>query len=44
MSEKQKKIEELKLQIDFLKQELKDKELVLNSLLNLLQELNNEEQ
>lgn len=44
MSEKQKKIEELKLQIEFLKQELKDKELVLNSLLNLLQELNNEEQ
>ena len=43
MSEKQKKIEELKLQIEFLKQELKDKELVLNSLLNLLQELNNEE-
>lgn len=44
MSERQKKIEELKLQIEFLKQELKDKELVLNSLLNLLQELNNEEQ
>ena len=43
MSEKQKKIEELKLQIEFLKQELKDKELVLNSLLNFLQELNNEE-
>ena len=44
MSEKQKKIENLKIQIELLKQELKDKELVLNSLLNLLQELNNEEQ
>lgn len=43
MSEKQKKIENLKIQIELLKQELKDKELVLNSLLNFLQELNNEE-
>lgn len=43
MSEKQKKIENLKVQIELLKQELKNKELVLNSLLNLLQELNNEE-
>lgn len=42
MSEKQKKIENLKIQIELLKQELKDKELVLNSLLNFLQELNNE--
>lgn len=43
MSEKQKKISDLKVQIELLKQELKNKELVLNSLLNLLQELNNEE-
>ena len=33
---KQQKIEELKKQIEILKQELKDKEAVLNGLLNML--------
>lgn len=40
--DKQQQIEELKKQIEVLKQELKDKEIVLNGLLNMLHKDSNE--
>lgn len=42
MNDKQKQIEELKNQIEVLKQELKDKEAVLNSLLDMFDKFSNE--